>query len=638
MNAVVDAGAGGLVVRQLLPVVFVLPLMLAWLSWQGVRAGWYEPGFAMAVFVTLTTNLLAYAVWVGGRVLHGFDEKRLVGRSRTRAKRGPAPPRGHGRVGADDHPRRSGPHPAHEPRLVAVLGVRGRRRADDLGVDRAGAGRAGQRRVGLPPCGGRRGRHRPRRRMADHDEERRHAHLGDLDDAARQPRERTARLRHDRRGRHRAQAGRSRPAADERRTRTAHRRAHGRTHAGERRRSSDSPIRSKNRRRCSISSATASSCAISTARSCTGARARRTCTAGVPTKRSEQRVAPAAAGRLPAAAGRYREARDRQGLLGRRSGADDAHRRAALGREPMDADADRARRAAGLPRGQPRHHRAQARRGLAEGQRGAIPGAGRNGDRRHHLDRRGRDDRLLESRRRTAVRPAGVRGGRTTGDHRAPRARALGVPRLRRARPSSAARSRRSANGATGRASPSSCRCRPGRPRRARASTRPSRATSPSARTPNRRSRRRPKSSRGRTGNSSSSPTWRRTICRSRCGWCRTTRSSSRGATRTSSTATRTTSSTSPWMARSACRNSSTTCCSTRASARAARSSSSRRPMRHGRRRACRISPARSKKPARQWSSSRCRRCSATSRSSRRSSRTSSATRSSSGGRTRIRS
>ena len=77
MNAVIDVGAGGVAIRQFLPAVFVLPVLLAWISWQGVRIGWYEPSFAMTVFVALATNVLGYAVWAGGHVLRGFDAKRL---------------------------------------------------------------------------------------------------------------------------------------------------------------------------------------------------------------------------------------------------------------------------------------------------------------------------------------------------------------------------------------------------------------------------------------------------------------------------------------------------------------------------------------------------------------------------------
>ncbi len=82
MDTVVDGGPGGLVIRQLLPAVFFLPLLLAWLSWQGVRAGWYEPSFAMAIFVALTLNVLSYAIWVGGLVLRGFENKRVTAEGR----------------------------------------------------------------------------------------------------------------------------------------------------------------------------------------------------------------------------------------------------------------------------------------------------------------------------------------------------------------------------------------------------------------------------------------------------------------------------------------------------------------------------------------------------------------------------
>jgi PAS domain S-box-containing protein len=77
MQAVIDTGAGGLAIRQLLPVVFLLPLMLAWMTWVGVRGGLYDAGFAMACFVALAMNVLSYAVWAGGLVLRRFDDDRL---------------------------------------------------------------------------------------------------------------------------------------------------------------------------------------------------------------------------------------------------------------------------------------------------------------------------------------------------------------------------------------------------------------------------------------------------------------------------------------------------------------------------------------------------------------------------------
>ncbi len=78
MDGVIDVGAGGLAIRSLLPIVFVLPLLLAWLSWLGVRLGWYSPSVAMALFVALTANALSYAVWVGAGVLRASDDQRQL--------------------------------------------------------------------------------------------------------------------------------------------------------------------------------------------------------------------------------------------------------------------------------------------------------------------------------------------------------------------------------------------------------------------------------------------------------------------------------------------------------------------------------------------------------------------------------
>jgi PAS domain S-box-containing protein len=76
MESVIDTGAGGVSIRQLLPSLFFLTLLLAFLSWQGVRSGWYEPAFAMAMFVALSLNVLSYAVWAHGHLLRAFDNDR----------------------------------------------------------------------------------------------------------------------------------------------------------------------------------------------------------------------------------------------------------------------------------------------------------------------------------------------------------------------------------------------------------------------------------------------------------------------------------------------------------------------------------------------------------------------------------
>ncbi len=78
MAGVIESGPAGLVIRQLVPAVFFLPILLGWIAWQGVRGGWYEAEFAVALFVVLTVSVLTYAVWFGGHMLRSFEEKRVA--------------------------------------------------------------------------------------------------------------------------------------------------------------------------------------------------------------------------------------------------------------------------------------------------------------------------------------------------------------------------------------------------------------------------------------------------------------------------------------------------------------------------------------------------------------------------------
>src|SRR5579864_739379 len=77
MAAVADEGLSGLLVRRLLPAIVLLPVLLAWVSWHGKRAGWYEPEFAMTLFVTLALGALGYVIVYGGRVLSRVEDQRL---------------------------------------------------------------------------------------------------------------------------------------------------------------------------------------------------------------------------------------------------------------------------------------------------------------------------------------------------------------------------------------------------------------------------------------------------------------------------------------------------------------------------------------------------------------------------------
>jgi PAS domain S-box-containing protein len=76
MAVVSDPGPSGFVVRRLLPPVFVVPVALAWLSWQGERAGFYSAPFAMTFFAVSAITALSAIVYAGGSLLRGLEARR----------------------------------------------------------------------------------------------------------------------------------------------------------------------------------------------------------------------------------------------------------------------------------------------------------------------------------------------------------------------------------------------------------------------------------------------------------------------------------------------------------------------------------------------------------------------------------
>src|SRR6187397_1736842 len=69
MTVVSDDGPSGYIVRRLLPPVFVLPVLLAWIPWKGEVAGLYSPEFAMTLVVASAICALGAVVWSGGVLL-----------------------------------------------------------------------------------------------------------------------------------------------------------------------------------------------------------------------------------------------------------------------------------------------------------------------------------------------------------------------------------------------------------------------------------------------------------------------------------------------------------------------------------------------------------------------------------------
>jgi PAS domain S-box-containing protein len=78
MTIVANDGPAGFVVRRLMPAVFILPVVLGWLTWQGELAGWYDSAFAMTLFVSSAIGALGFIVWLSGHLLERLEDSRIV--------------------------------------------------------------------------------------------------------------------------------------------------------------------------------------------------------------------------------------------------------------------------------------------------------------------------------------------------------------------------------------------------------------------------------------------------------------------------------------------------------------------------------------------------------------------------------
>ena len=77
MDIVTDEGPAGFVVRRLLPAVFVLPVLLAWIWRQGELAHWYDSAFSMTLFVSSAIAALGAVVWISGHLVRGVEGRRF---------------------------------------------------------------------------------------------------------------------------------------------------------------------------------------------------------------------------------------------------------------------------------------------------------------------------------------------------------------------------------------------------------------------------------------------------------------------------------------------------------------------------------------------------------------------------------
>jgi PAS domain S-box-containing protein len=78
MTIVADEGPAGFVVRRLMPAVFILPVTLGWLTWQGELAKWYDSAFAMTLFVSSAIGALGFIVWLSGHLLERLEDSRIA--------------------------------------------------------------------------------------------------------------------------------------------------------------------------------------------------------------------------------------------------------------------------------------------------------------------------------------------------------------------------------------------------------------------------------------------------------------------------------------------------------------------------------------------------------------------------------
>ena len=73
MAVATNATSGGILVRRLVPVAFVVPIVLGWLSFNGERLGLFQLSFGTAFFVVANVIIFAALAWRTARLLYRFD-------------------------------------------------------------------------------------------------------------------------------------------------------------------------------------------------------------------------------------------------------------------------------------------------------------------------------------------------------------------------------------------------------------------------------------------------------------------------------------------------------------------------------------------------------------------------------------
>ena len=81
MQIAVTETAGGIVLRQLMPLTIVILVVLGWLRLQGQQAGFYDTNFGLALMVLLSAGSLSFVLWLNAGRLDRIDAQRGLAES-----------------------------------------------------------------------------------------------------------------------------------------------------------------------------------------------------------------------------------------------------------------------------------------------------------------------------------------------------------------------------------------------------------------------------------------------------------------------------------------------------------------------------------------------------------------------------
>ena len=83
----VSGGAGGRLLRRLIPAAIVIPPLIGWLRLQGQRAGWYGTEFGLALFAASNVCFFTCLIWLYARSAEAADLERTQAEERLRAQK-----------------------------------------------------------------------------------------------------------------------------------------------------------------------------------------------------------------------------------------------------------------------------------------------------------------------------------------------------------------------------------------------------------------------------------------------------------------------------------------------------------------------------------------------------------------------